>query len=368
MELSIPCRTIKVKSKTPWINREIIKGITRRNTYFQRAKSSNCHRDKEKYRVQRNSVVAMIRKSKNKFFSQLNTKDKKVFWKTVKTLNGRTCSIPTLEESGTTIDQATCKAEAFNKFFHSCYNRNCPPLQANISMEHFGNMIPSGCPEELLCTEEEVFKDLTKLVIGKSMGCDGVAAKMLKSTAASISAPLTSLFNSSISTGCFPAAWKMARVVPVLKGGNPAHVSNYIPISILPTISKILEKHVKSLCQEHLCDQAPISPRQWGFMSSRSSISALIQVIKDWSRALDQGHEVCVVFFDIKKAFDTVPHVNLLKHLQSLNFNKYLLNWVHSYLLKRKQFVGIDGSNSDSLHVLSGVPQGSVLGPLLFIT
>ena len=160
----------------------------------------------------------------------------------------------------------------------------------------------------------------------------------------------------------------MARVVPVLKGGNPAHVSNYRPISILPTISKILEKHVKSLCQEHLCDQAPISPRQWGFMSSRSSISALIQVIEDWSRALDQGQEVCIVFFDIKKAFDTVPHVNLLKHLQSLNFNKYLLNWVHSYLLERKQFVGIDGSNSDSLHVLSGVPQGSVLGPLLFIT
>ena len=97
-------------------------------------------------------------------------------------------------------------------------------------------------------------------------------------------------------------------------------------------------------------------------------LSPILQVIEDWSRALDQGQEVCVVFFDVKKAFDSVPHITLLKRLQSLNFNEYLLKWVHSYLLERKQFVGIDGSNSGSLHVLSGVPQGSVLGPLLFIT
>ena len=103
----------------------------------------------------------------------------------MKTLNGRTCSIPTLEESGTTIDQATCKAEAF--IFHSCFNRNCPPLQANISMEQFGTLIPSGCPESYYALKRKyMYKDLTKLVIGKSMGCDGVSAKMLKSTAASI--------------------------------------------------------------------------------------------------------------------------------------------------------------------------------------
>ena len=103
-------------------------------------------------------------------------------------------------------------------------------------------------------------------------------------------------------------------------------------------------------------------------MSTRSTVSALIQVIEGWSRAIDHGYEICVVFFDVQKAFDSVPHFTLLKHLQSLHINKFILNWVKSYLLDREQFVGIDRSNLNSLQVLSGVPQGSVLGPLLFIT
>ena len=230
------------------------------------------------------------------------------------------------------------------------------------------HLTPSGCPEDLLCKEEEVFEYLTKLVIGKSMGCDGISSKMLKSTAGAIASPLTKLFNLSISTGNYPSAWKKARVVPIPKGADPTIVNNYRPISILPTVSNILEKHVKTLIEDHLRLHAPISPRQWGFMSTRSTVSALIQVIEDWSRAIDHGYEICVVFFDVQKAFDSVPHFTLLKHLQSLRINKFILNWVKSYLLDREQFVGIDGSNSNSLQVLSGVPQGSVLGPLLFIT
>ncbi len=371
MELSIPYTTMEVKRRTPWISRKIITAINKRNVYFRRAKLSQCPSDEEKFRAQfraqRNHVVAMIRQSKRIFFSRLNTANAKLFWKTVKTLNGTSCSIPTLETNGKSIDQATDKADALNGFFHSCFNRDCLPLRADDFAVQFGSLIPSMCPEELLCTEEEVYQDIAKLVTGKSMGCDGISAKMLKNTAGSNSLPLTSIFNSSISTGCFPSAWKMARVVPIPKGGDPTRISTYRPISILPIISKILEKHVKLLCEKHICDQAPISPRQWGFMTSRSTVSALIQVLYDWSRALDEGHEVCVVFFDVKKAFDTVPHVLLLEHLQTLNLNKYLLSWLKSYLLERKQFVGIEGYNSSSLHALSGVPQGSVLGPLLFI-
>lgn len=124
----------------------------------------------------------------------------------------------------------------------------------------------------------------------------------------------------------------------------------------------LITKHVKSLLEEHLQLHAPISARQWGFKSSRSTVSALIQVIEDWSRAVDRGYEVCVVLFDVKKAFDSVPHVTLLKHLQYQHINEYIVNWVKRYLLDREQFVGIDGCDSTSLQVLSGVPQDSVLG------
>ena len=146
-------------------------------------------------------------------------------------------------------------------------------------------------------------------------------------------------------------------MVLIPKGADPTLVKNYRPITILPTVSKILEKHVKTLIEDHLRLHAPILPRQGGFMSTHSTVSALIQVIEDWSRAIEHGYEICVVFFDVQKAFDSVPHFTLLKHLQSLHIHTFVLNWVKSYLLDREQFVGIDGSNCNSLQVFQVFPK-----------
>ena len=190
---------------------------------------------------------------------------------------------------------------------------------------------------------------------------------MLKATAVSIAPQLCTIFNLSLTTGVFPSDWKIAWIVPVPKGSDKSQPSGYRPISILPIISKVMEKHVKALLDSHLQQNAPISPRQWGFMSSRSTVSALINVIDYLSQALDQGYEVCIVFFDISKTLDAVPHLSLLETLKELNVNPYLLRWINSYLLHRSQFVSVDNSNSHILPVTTFVPQGSVLGPVLFI-
>ena len=150
------------------------------------------------------------------------------------------------------------------------------------------------------------------------------------------------------------------------KGTDKTLLSGYRPISILPVISKVIELHIKTTIETHLQHNAPIS-EQWGFISSRSTMSALIKVVDDCSQALYHGHEVCIVFFDVRKAFDTVPHLPLLQTLDKLGLDKYLFRWIRNYLLQRIQYVAIDGCESQSLPAISGVPQGSVLGPLLFI-
>ena len=147
----------------------------------------------------------------------------------------------------------------------------------------------------------------------------------------------------------------------------PLSIDLYLSCQLLR--KQLRHNYVKNLIEDHLLLNAPISPHQWGFMSTRSTISALIQVIDDWALALDQGFEVCVIIFDVKKAFDTVPHIPLLQkmHLLGLNFPTCYIRWVQSYLTGRLQYVGLVGYDSPTLPAVSGVPQASVLGPLLFI-
>ena len=189
---------------------------------------------------------------------------------------------------------------------------------------------------------------------------------MLKQTAVSITPSLTKLFNCSIASGMFPSDWKCARITPIFKSSDSSLPNNYRPISILSIASKLLEKHIHSLVFQHLNDMHPISKFQWGFMPRRSTTSALCSLTHEWLKELDDGNEICSIFFDLRKAFDSVPHTHLIDQLSCLNLCPHILQWIHSYLSDRSQVVAIGGELSSVKKVVSGVPQGSVLGPLLF--
>ena len=217
------------------------------------------------------------------------------------------------------------------------------------------------------CSVEEVQWFLETLDTTKANGPDGISAWMLKETALSIAPSVTKLFNLSIQSGCFPVLWKMSNVVPVPKSNDHSNPSNYRPISLLPILSKLLEHHIHFLISEYLSLFHPISNDQWGFQAGKSTVSALLATTYTWFQQLESGGEICAIFFDIKKAFDTVPHRALLVKLKQLNLNPTLIRWICSYLMGRKQKVVVEGETSEPIHVVSGVPQGSVLGPLLFI-
>ena len=186
--------------------------------------------------------------------------------------------------------------------------------------------------------------------------------------AANIVAPsVTQIFDKSIHSGIFPADCKLARVSPIFKKGDKTDMNNYRPISVISAVAKIFEKAIYDQLQEYLNENSLLSNCQSGFRSLHSTLTALIEATNDWSINIDRGNLNGVVFIDLKKAFDTIDHEIILRKLTCYGFDTHTLKWFESYLSNRYHKCNVNGHLSNPLPVTCGVPQGSIIGCLLFL-
>lgn len=191
--------------------------------------------------------------------------------------------------------------------------------------------------------------------------------KILKELSQELTEPLCCLFNHSLLSGKVPSQWKLAHVCAVYKKGDPQDISNYRPISLLSTLSKVMEKIIHKHVFNFFLDNNTITSLQSGFVAKDSTVNQLTSIYHTFCQALDEGKEVRAVFCDISKAFDWVWHKGLIHKLSLTGISGNLLEWFKDYLSDRHQRVVLSGSTSNLLNINAGVPQGSILGPLLFI-
>lgn len=365
-------KTINVKGDhCPWMTFNLWRLIQIKNNYLERHKRNpgDLHVIEMLAHVSKKVKTTKIQCKKQYYENILKSSSHSNVWKNLNRIFGRTKTEERikLRIDGHVLDSGHDVAEVFNSFFSTIGNNLANKLP-NSNFD-FLNPVKQVSNSIFLrpTSANEVRILINELDSNKSRGHDNIPADLLKANMAPFSEIITKLFNKIITTGSYPDVLKIAKITPVFKSGDTLDPSNYRPISTLSALNKILEKLLTSRLVNFLCANNVMYKYQYGFREGCGTTTAIIELFDELAREIDRKKIVGGLFIDLKKAFDTLNHEILLKKLEKYGIRGVANDLIRSYLSNRKQYVTINGARSSLRTTDIGVPQGSNIGPLLFL-
>lgn len=366
-EKYIPQKDVKSRPSQPWISKHLQDRIKLRDRLHQKSKKHGRLRVEERFLNLKKEVQRELRREHDAHVEGIltdegakTTETSKKFWKYVKHKRADSSGIGTLRVGDKLLTNPAEKAEALNNHFKSVFT---PATNENDAWSPTNRNLMS----HVTVGAQGVLAQLKKLNPHKATGPDNLSARLLKETAESITPTLKNIFQLSLDRAETPTDWRHARVCAIYKKGDRYDPSNYRPISITCLCSKFLEHIVTSQMMSYLENNNILHGRQHGFRSQRSCESQLIELTTQISESLDQGEEIDAIVLDFSKAFDKVCHDKLVRKVDAVGVNPQVTRWLTCFLANRTQEVVVDGHRSLPCEVSSGVPQGSVVGPALFL-